>query len=222
MRRVQAVGGRKAGTQLGPVFASEFASLGNGVENLCTRAGFSGDDGGVGVQGGREVVRVLLGDCWDVVDRKVKQPQVPVRAEAHVVHHLGGKQDAESFLAVAQGGQKGLPISVREPVVRRRVVDFSGVFHTCRPSLSDRVESVRPGSHVLGHGEHKAVDVERRSRLELAHKACAQRHLQRLVLPGVVAGGGPSTALRSPSRSTARMTPGPLTRPSSKSKRCLP
>ena len=126
---------------------------------------------------------MLLGDGRDVVDGQVKQPQVAVGPEAHVVHHFGGEQHPQAFLAVAQGGQKGLAVPVRVAIVGAGVVDFARVLRTGDPPFAHGIHAVRPRPDVLGHCEHEAVHIERRSWLEFAHEARTQRHLHRLVSP---------------------------------------
>ena len=180
---VQAVGGGEAGAQLGAILAPKLAPLRDGVKHLRTGAGFPRDDCGVGVEGRRQIVRVLLGDGRDVVDRQVKQPQIAVRPEAHVVHHFGGEQHPQAFFAVAQGGQEGLAVPVRVAVVGAGVVDFASVFRAGDPPFAHGIHAVRPRPNVLGHRQHQAVHVEGSAWLELAHETRTQRHLRRFVRP---------------------------------------
>ena len=183
LRGVQAVGRGEACAQLGAILAAQFAALGNGVENLGTCTGFACDDRGVGVEGRRQVVGVLLCDRGNEVDGQVKQAQIPIRSEAHVVDHFGGEQHAQSFLAVPQGGQEGLSIAECVAVVCAGVVDFSGVFGTRGPTLADGVDPVGPRANILWHGKHKAVHAEGRTRLEFADETGRRCHFQRLVFP---------------------------------------
>ena len=85
---------------------------------------------------------MLLGDRRNEVDGQIKQAQVSVGTETHVVDHFPGHQHAESLLTVPKRGKKSFAIAEGEIVVRAGVVDFANVLNTGAPTLADGVESV--------------------------------------------------------------------------------
>ena len=111
-----------------------------------------------------------LGGGGQKVDKEVKLLAVSVGAETHVVNSLDGGQNAQTFLAKAQGAEEGRARAVDVAVVVTGVVDLVGVFGVPRKAFVGQIGSGSPSTHVVGEVEHgiKAL-------LEFGNKAGADR-----------------------------------------------
>ena len=120
-----------------------------------------------------------LGGRRQEVDEEVKLLAVPVGAEAHVVDALDRGQNAQTFLAKAQGAQEGRSRAVDVAVVVTGVVDFVGIFRVPRKAFVGQVGARSPSAHIVGQVEHRV-----KALLELGDKAPAHRGVALLFRQG--------------------------------------
>ena len=168
---VQAACGGVLEADFGAVLAAELALSRDGVKHFGRPANFPLYYGCVWVERGRQVVGVLFGDGGDVVHWEVKQLQISVGAELHVVDAFESEVDAQAFGGPAGIEQNALSLSIGIPVVGIGVVDFLNVFaHELEPPFLD-LGAIAPGTHVLWELQDQSVLGHGASGLKAADKA---------------------------------------------------
>ena len=171
---VQAACGGVLKADFGAVFAAELALSGDGVKHLRRPPDLALDDGGVRVQRGGQIVRVLLGDGRDVVDRQVKELEVAVRSELHVVDPLEADVDAQSLGGPAGIDQYSLTVAVGVAVVCVGVVDLADILaHELETALLD-LGPVSPTAYILRELQDERVFGNGAARLKAADKTGSQ------------------------------------------------